>query len=579
MWQRLSSLFVARVNRGIGAGGSPAALAGTSRNGEAFREDPRRLFRVLRLAFLAAAGCAISAVRCPAATLEENAWTLGPFVRQAGANPVLLARTNTLFRCPTTGELVAWESENVLATAAAVLNGQVCLVYRAEPNYCANSRCGLAKSDDGLNFQRLTQPALFPDNDEFKSIEQPHEKEGATANVIFIESMVRFKRRWFLYYGAPDRYVCVATCSAPGFEPPLDAARRPGSVMENATHPLPPLSIRHLQTLTDNTGIHEFARGTVPWHENGYCAEDVARALAAVTLYEQVTGKTDGRSLARVYFSYLNKSTREDGQIWNRKEKMMTSGDSYGRVLYGLGYAASFHPDPAISKPAGKLFERLLPCYEQKLGDYPSARACAIQGLAAYMSKHQSAAARSALLKCAEGNLAAFEQHSSGLWKWFGDSMTYDTGRLPLVMLLAFQATGEARFRQAGLDSLDFLLATCFPAKGTQLSLVGNKGWDKKEGTPARFDQQPIDAASVVEACVLAWRLTGEAKYSQRARTAFDWFLGNNVKQAAMYDPVSAGCHDGLTESGPNPNQGAESNIMYVIARCTIEQLLKAQSK
>ena len=371
--------------------------------------------------------------------------------------------------------------------------------------------------------------------------------------------------------------ILVPSLFAPG-QSTAGAAPASGGV-RNGTYPLPPISLHHLQTLTDNTGIHEFARGTVPWHENGYCAEDVARALAAVTLYEQATGKTDGRSLARVYLSYLSKSTREDGQVWNRMEKMMTSGDSYGRVLYGLGYAASFHPDPAISTPAGRLFERLLPGYEQKLGDYPIARACAIQGLAAYLSKHRSAAVRAALLQCTEANLAAFQQHSSGLWKWFGDSMTYDTGRLPVALLLAFQVTGDAKFRQAGLDSLDFLLATCFPGEGSQLSLVGNKGWYRKEGPQARFDQQPIDAASIVEACVLAWRITGEARYSQRARTAFGWFLGDNVKQAAMYDPVSAGCHDGLTENGPNANQGAESTIMYVIARCTIEQLLKAQAK
>ncbi len=386
---------------------------------------------------------------------------------------------------------------------------------------------------------------------------------------------------WFSHSGQPREGVLARALLAIVFLAPslfasgqstAGAAPASGGV-RNGTYPLPPISLHHLQTLTDNTGIHEFARGTVPWHENGYCAEDVARALAAVTLYEQATGKSDGRSLARVYLSYLSKSTREDGQVWNRMEKVMASGDSYGRVLYGLGYAASFHPDPAVSKPAGRLFERLLPGHEQKLGDYPIARACAMQGLAGYLSKHPSAAVRAALIKCAEANLAVFQQHSSGLWKWFGDTMTYDTGRLPLALLLAFQATGETRFRQAGLDSLDFLLATCFRGDGTQLSLVGNKGWYKKGGTPARFDQQPIDAASIVEACGLAWRITGETKYSQRAWSAFGWFLGENLKQAAMYDPVSAGCHDGLTESGPNANEGAESTIMYVIARCTMEEL------
>src|SRR5258708_6520216 len=85
------------------------------------------------------------------------------------------------------------------------------------------------------------------------------------------------------------------------------------------TYPIPPISIKHLQTLTDPIGIHEFAHGTIPWQENGYCAEDVARALVAVTDYERVTGKTDARPLAKIYLRYLQSSLRDDGQLWNRQ--------------------------------------------------------------------------------------------------------------------------------------------------------------------------------------------------------------------------------------------------------------------
>jgi hypothetical protein len=357
-------------------------------------------------------------------------------------------------------------------------------------------------------------------------------------------------------------------------EQPAVAWAQTTGELQVAACPLPPLSIQHLQTLTDATGIHEFAHGTIPWHENGYCAEDVGRALAAVTLYEQVTGKTDGRSLARVYLAYLQKSLRDDGEIWNRKDKTIASGDAYGRILWGLGYAASFQTDQINRESSARLFESILPGWGKKLGDYPIARACAMQGLAAYLSRYPNPDARIALLHCAEMNLLAFHKYSDQKWKWFDETMTYDSGRLPLSLLLTFQTTGDSRFRDVGLASLDFLIATCFDATGTQLSLVGNQGWFKKGGTPARFDQQPIDAASMVEACVLAARLTGNPEYSQRARTAFEWFLGNNAKQAVLYDSQSGGCRDGLTESGPNQNEGGESTIMYVIARCNLEDLL-----
>jgi hypothetical protein len=356
-------------------------------------------------------------------------------------------------------------------------------------------------------------------------------------------------------------------------QPAVASAQTLGGI-QVAAYPLPPLSIQHLRTLTDATGIHEFAHGAIPWHENGYCAEDAGRALVAITLYEQVTGRTDGRPLARVYLAYLQNSLRGDGELWNREGRTIASGDSYGRIIWGLGYAASFQPDQTIRESAARLFERILPGWEKKLGDYPIARAYAMQGLAAFLNRHPNPDARATLLHCAEMNLLAFRMHSDQKWKWFDETVTYDSGRLPLSLLLAFQTTGDSRFRDAGLASLDFLVATCFDAKGAQLSLVGNKGWFKKGETPAGFDQQPVDAASMVEVCVLASRITGKTEYSQRARTAFEWFLGNNAKQAVLYDSRSGGCRDGLTASGPNQNEGGESTIMYVIARCNLEDSL-----
>ena len=357
-------------------------------------------------------------------------------------------------------------------------------------------------------------------------------------------------------------------------EQPVAALAQSTGEIRLAADSLPPISIKHLQTLTDMTGIHEFAHGTVPWLEHGCCAEDVGRALAAVTLYEQVTGKTDGRPLAQIYLAYLQKSLRADGEIWNRNVQMIASGDAYGRIIWGLGYAASFQTDQTNRAFATRLFECILPGCERKLGDYPIARACAMQGLAGFLKSQSNPDARAALLRCAEKNLLAFHRHSEQDWKWFDETMTYDSGRLPLSLLLAFQTTGDPRFREVGLASLDFLITTSFSANGEELSLVGNKGWFKKGGRPAKFDQQPIDAASIVEACALAARLTGKPAYSRHARTAFEWFLGHNAKQAVLYDPQSGGCCDGLTESGLNRNEGGESTIMYVIARCNLEELL-----
>ena len=44
----------------------------------------------------------------------------------------------------------------------------------------------------------------------------------------------------------------------------------------------PDAPFRHLQRLTDQVGLIEHAEGIVPRHENGYCADDVARGLVVV---------------------------------------------------------------------------------------------------------------------------------------------------------------------------------------------------------------------------------------------------------------------------------------------------------
>jgi hypothetical protein len=139
-----------------------------------------------------------------------------------------------------------------------------------------------------------------------------------------------------------------------------------------AAWPLPPISIKHLRTLTDTNGIHEFAHGVIPWHGNGYCAEDVARALVAVTDYERVTGKKDARPLAKIYLRYLQNSLRDDGQLWNREGQMVTSGDSYGRVLWGLGYAAAMHPDAEIALPGPGFSAKSFPAATKNLVTTPS---------------------------------------------------------------------------------------------------------------------------------------------------------------------------------------------------------------
>jgi predicted GH43/DUF377 family glycosyl hydrolase len=103
-------------------------------------------------------------------------WGLGPFVRDDGADH-LGSRPESVFLCPVTGKLIAWENNSLYTQAAVVKDGKVFLMYRARDRShgdgLGTSRIGLAVSDDGRHFTRHPVPVLYPNNDFMKEYEWP----------------------------------------------------------------------------------------------------------------------------------------------------------------------------------------------------------------------------------------------------------------------------------------------------------------------------------------------------------------------------------------------------------------------
>src|SRR5206468_8271575 len=97
---------------------------------------------------------------------------------------------------------------------------------------------------------------------------------------------------------------------------------------------------------------------------------------------------------------------------------------------------------------------------------------------------------------------------------------------------------------------------------------VGNR-WHRRHDEPAAWagdedgDEQPIDTAATVEALVEAWQQTRDPRYARLAGWAYAWFLGRNRAGVRMYVDAAGGCRDGLSATGPNENQGAESTLAY----------------
>jgi len=73
-------------------------------------------------------------------------------------------------------------------------------------------------------------------------------------------------------------------------------------------------------------------------------------------------------------------------------------------------------------------------------------------------------------------------------------------------------------------------------------------------------------ACAEVSACLEAYRTTGKGRWRKEAWSAFNWFLGDNDLQIALYDPATGGCRDGLHPDRANENQGAESTLSFLMS-------------
>lgn len=108
--------------------------------------------------------------------VKEDPWMLD-FVKPE-TNPILQADSTYIFKDPITGESVRWQRADVFNPGAVVKNDSVYLLFRAEDNPDAilggrTSRIGLAKSGDGIHFDKYPQPVLYPDSSQWMQWDYP----------------------------------------------------------------------------------------------------------------------------------------------------------------------------------------------------------------------------------------------------------------------------------------------------------------------------------------------------------------------------------------------------------------------
>ncbi len=342
---------------------------------------------------------------------------------------------------------------------------------------------------------------------------------------------------------------------------------------------LPEINLNHLISLSDDVGLLQHASFGIPDRDHGYSADDVGRGLAALmTCYSQQKDEQI-LPLIRTYVSFLNHSQTETGHFHNfmsydrRFLDEQGSDETLGRVLWGLGTLVRWGPKEQVRALAQNMMAKAVPKILEL--DAPRAKADAIIGMYHLLQKFVGASQfKRLLIQLADDLVSLYKENRSANWEWFEDVLAYGNAKIPEALLRGYQVTQNEEYLKVALESLDFI--TREQMNGVYFDLVGNEGWYPKGGEKALFGQQPIDAGYLVEAYVAASEITNNFKYLELARLAFEWFLGRNRLNTALYDFADGSVADGIDSSGISANQGAESVVCYLLAVLGLSEL-KAQ--
>lgn len=128
-------------------------------------------------------------------------WAFGGFKRVEKVNPIISPDTNSRFIDPVSRKSVQWEANDTFNPGAAIKNGKVVVLYRAEDLYGTGigfrtSRLGYAESSDGVSFKRRPAPVLYPANDMAKKYEWPGGCEDPRVAVTAGGTYVVFYTEW-----------------------------------------------------------------------------------------------------------------------------------------------------------------------------------------------------------------------------------------------------------------------------------------------------------------------------------------------------------------------------------------------
>ena len=331
----------------------------------------------------------------------------------------------------------------------------------------------------------------------------------------------------------------------------------------------PSVNLKHIQKLTNDTGILQHAKFNIPNYHHGYCLDDNCRALLLIARIHPIRDPEVNDKLIATYLAYIFYMQREDGNFINFMAydlqflEAKGSDDSFGRTIWALGELIANKEWSTYRPIALEIFNKGI----RQIPNLISLRAkgYALLGILAVLTQFP---ARSDLVEWIKSLQESIHEEfmiaSHGRWTWYESILSYDNAILPLALVKASQYLNDKPGVASAIKSFHFLDQLTF--SGAYFQPVGNEYWYTEGGSFSLYGQQPIEIPMMM---LLYQEMIGigpDKSLLGKLQKTFLWFLGLNSKGLALFDEQSKGCCDGLEDYGVNQNQGAESSLSFWLA-------------
>ena len=341
---------------------------------------------------------------------------------------------------------------------------------------------------------------------------------------------------------------------------------------------LPAMQLGHFLSMCDDTGLLQHALHCVPDRSHGYCTDDNARALLVACRLNESGEQQLSDALTSRFAAFLQHAWNADNKRFRnflsfdrRWLEQQGSQDSHGRALWALGECAHRGRSRSLRRWAVSLFVQALPTAEEF--DSPRAWSFTLLGLHAYCAAvPEDAEAQRLRILLADRLMALISAVHTPDWRWFEDVLGYDNARLPEALIVTGDALDTPSYLHAGTRALRWLLHLQTTLAG-HFRPVGSQSFGAVRLPPQPFDQQALEAAATISACVAAWRADSDPAWRDEAHRAFAWFLGSNDLSLPLVDLETGSCRDGLHPDRANENRGGESAVSYLLSLAQMREL------